>query len=74
MLTNPSARRVLFVDGDVGLAQSFSKLGRAWGYQVDIAANGGRALELADRTEYAVVLTETTLSDMTGAALIESLS
>ncbi|MEY4575332.1 MAG: Phytochrome-like protein cph2, partial [Pseudomonadota bacterium] len=39
-----------------------------------IAANGGRALELADRTEYAVVLTETTLSDMTGAALIESLS
>ena len=74
MLTNPSATRILFVDADMGLGQSFSKLARGWGYHVDVAASGQRALELAAHGEYALVLADASLSDIPSALLIEKLA
>jgi len=67
-------RRILFVDGDMNLAQGFSRLCRGWGYQVDIATTGGEALEFASHAQYAVVLTEASLQDMSGFQLVDQLS
>ncbi|MET0386845.1 MAG: diguanylate cyclase [Polyangiales bacterium] len=73
MSTTPSARRLLFVDEDPACGQSFAKLTKSWGYQVDVVTSGRRALELARRSEYAVVLTEAVLPDMACSALIDEL-
>jgi diguanylate cyclase (GGDEF)-like protein len=72
--TDSSMRRLLFVDNDDALAQSVMKQARGWSYPIDLAHNGRRALELAQRHEYAVVLTEGALPDMAGAALIGALA
>jgi diguanylate cyclase (GGDEF)-like protein len=73
MLTDAVSRRLLFVDEDVALGQAFARLARSWGYQVDIAVTGRRALELARRGSYAVVLTETALPDTDGVRLVEEI-
>lgn len=67
-------RRVLFVDEDSVSCQSFAELVRGWGYLVDVAASGARALQLAATTQYAVVVTEATLPDMASSELILQLS
>jgi diguanylate cyclase (GGDEF)-like protein len=73
MLTNPGTRRVLFVDDDVALGQSFVKLARAMGYVADVATSAKRALELARRSAYSLALVEAILPDADGAWLIETL-
>jgi diguanylate cyclase (GGDEF)-like protein len=74
MLTDTGSRRLLFVDDDIALGHAFAKLARGWGYLVDVAVSGGRALELASRGSYGVVLTETTLPDTDGVRLIEQIA
>ena len=71
MLTDTGSRRLLFVDDDIALGHAFAKLARGWGYLVDVAVSGARALELASRGSYGVVLTETTLPDTDGVRLVE---
>jgi len=70
----PLLRRLLFVDDDGGASQSFVKLARAWGCPVDVASSGSRALELASRTQYAVVVCEASLADMGGGELVLQLA
>ena len=67
-------RRVLFVDDDSASCQSFADLVRGWGYQVDVAASGARALELATRAQYCAVVTEATLPDSDSGELVLTLS
>jgi diguanylate cyclase (GGDEF)-like protein len=66
--------RLLLAEDDVALAQSFVKLARSWGYHVEHANTGRRALELARRTEYRVVVCEANLPDITGPRLLEELA
>src|ERR1700755_811586 len=56
MLTHNGQHRLLFVDDDAPLAHAFAKLARGWGYEVDVASSGRRALELAQRADYAAIL------------------
>lgn len=65
--------RVLLVEDDVALAQTFAKLARGWAYTVDVAHSARRALELARRTDYHVVVSEANLPDSTGPRLVEEL-
>jgi diguanylate cyclase (GGDEF)-like protein len=71
MRTTARLGRVLFVDSDVALGQRFALLARGWGYHVDLAASGWRALELTRRASYSVVLTAAALPDLDGLRLIE---
>jgi two-component system cell cycle response regulator len=74
MLTTAGSRRVLFVDSDVALGQSFACLASEWGYHVELASSGRRALELTRRGSYALVLVEASLSDCSGLELLERMS
>jgi diguanylate cyclase (GGDEF)-like protein len=74
MLTQTAMPRLLLVDDDVALAQVFVKLARGWGYHVEHASSGRRALELARRTDYRVVVCEANLPDTSGQQLLEELA
>ena len=73
MLITAGLRRVLFVDANGVLGQSFAELARTWGYQVDLALTARRALELSRRNAYAVVLTEAALPDLEGLSLVDKI-
>ena len=50
--------RLLFVDDDTGVRQSFSGLLRREGYDVDLAADGYAALEMLKHQSYDAVITD----------------
>jgi putative nucleotidyltransferase with HDIG domain len=61
---------LLFVDDDVHVARSFQRLFPAPDFQVDIAADGARALALLERHDYDVIVADYQMPFMTGAELL----
>jgi two-component system response regulator TctD len=58
--------RILLVEDDVALARGLSATLKAGGYTVDVAADGGSALQMAADEPYALVTLDVGLPDMSG--------
>lgn len=66
-------RRILFVDDDPDMRSVFRRSFRYTGAQIDIASTPARAIEMAEESEYSVVVTDLQMPGMTGLDLIEAL-
>jgi DNA-binding response OmpR family regulator len=65
---------VLLVDDEAPIADSFSRVLRAKGYDVRVAMTGGQALELFSTARPDVVLLDISLPDITGWEVLRRLS
>ena len=65
--------RLLFVDDDRGVRQSFSGMLRRVGYDVDLAADGYAALEMAKHQAYDALITDLLMPGIDGLILIQRL-
>ena len=68
----PQLQRVLLVDDDHDSLEATAALLTWWGYAVDVAETGRRAIELAARCP-AIVVLDLGLPDMKGAAVIAAM-
>lgn len=73
-LPSSSSRCVLFVDDDPLMIRAFGRVIRGTGITADYAGSGGEALDLAQRQEYPVVVTDLRMPGIDGIALIEQVS
>ena len=64
---------ILLIDDDETIGKSLSHALRQEGYHVDVAVNGGQALEKARRKQYAIALVDIRLPDMDGTKLLKLL-
>ena len=71
--TDAPRGNILFVEDDEQVARTASDAMGAEGYQVSVAANGGRAVKAAETTEFQAVVLEQTLPDMGGLELMRKL-
>ncbi|MCS3804063.1 two-component system capsular synthesis sensor histidine kinase RcsC [Chromobacterium alkanivorans] len=67
------AARILVVDDHPAIRALIQDQLRELGYQADIAANGAAALALATRQDYALVLTDLSMPDISGYSLARAL-
>ena len=65
--------RILLVEDDVALARGLSATLKAGGYTVDVALDGGRALQMAADEPYALVTLDVGLPDMSGFDVLKRL-
>jgi two-component system response regulator TctD len=63
--------RILLVEDDVALARGLSATLKAGGYTVDVAADGGSALQMAADEPYALVTLDVGLPDMSGFEVLK---
>lgn len=66
-------RRILFVDDDPDMRSVFTRSFRYTGAQIDIADSPAKAIEMAEASDYSVVVTDLQMPGMTGLDLIEAL-
>lgn len=65
--------RVLFVDDEALMRRAFRRAVGVGALRVDLASSGFEALRMAQRTDYAVVVTDLRMPGMDGLSLIERL-
>ena len=70
---NDMANRILIVDDNVALARVTQYAMDEAGFDTVIAHNGREALELAQETQFDVVITDQQMPEMTGVELCASL-
>ena len=68
-----AAMALLFVDDDPVARRTFARAMSARGFSVDLAVNGGQALQLAARHRYALIASDLNMPDINGVRLIERL-
>ncbi|HYE98871.1 MAG TPA: response regulator [Planctomycetota bacterium] len=68
-----STRSILVADDDPLIRQLLSTLLAAGGYRVATAADGGSAVEAAQRERFDLILLDYTLPDLTGFDVLERL-
>lgn len=68
-----AAARILVVDDHPAIRALIQDQLRELGHQADIAANGAAALALATRQDYALVLTDLSMPDISGYSLAQAL-
>jgi CheY-like chemotaxis protein len=68
-----SAGRILVVDDDEALQRLLERMLTAWGYAVDVAEDGARALEIASECgeKIDLLLTDLVMPGMNGRALAD---
>jgi len=57
---------VLIVDDDIGMCETTSDVLSAWGYRVEFAENGFKAVEKAREIEFDVILMDIKMEGMNG--------
>jgi two-component system, OmpR family, copper resistance phosphate regulon response regulator CusR len=65
--------RILVVEDEKRIADFLSRGLESAGYAVDVAQDGGRALDLAHATEYDLVILDLGLPDMDGMAVLQKI-
>lgn len=68
-----TGKKLLLVDDDARNLYALTKVLRSRGYDVEVAPDGARALELLSRVPYEAVLTDIMMPDMDGYALIRQI-
>ena len=69
-MENPQEAHILVVDDEGAIRYSISKTLQRLGYQVHTAETGEEALEMMQRQEYDVVLTDIRMPGLTGVELL----
>ena len=62
--------RVLVADDDMGIRESLQELLEAWGCRVEKAADGAQALEILDRAEIDLVISDVVMPNVDGYELM----
>jgi|GEM_PF-5315942 len=65
--------RVLVIDDDRGLSGTLHRLLADYGYEVDVAHTGGKALEMCREKDYDAFIVDEMLPDMMGTTLLGAL-
>jgi CheY-like chemotaxis protein len=68
-LSTPMRTRILLVDDDADGRDALGALLRLWGYRVDVAETGARAIELTVSRRPDIVILDLGLPDMMGEAV-----
>lgn len=68
------AKRILVVDDEENTRLGLSKLLSQEGFVVDLAANGGEALEILRRQRFNLVISDINMPDMNGIAFLREIS
>jgi len=66
-----SAIRILIVEDETLIQEIFQQALSNWGYNVDCAANGKSALELCQKNNYDIVITDINMPQMDGISLLK---
>jgi two-component system NtrC family sensor kinase len=64
---------ILVVEDDIPIASMVASILRDDGYEVDLACNGQRALEMIGVQDYSVILTDLRMPELDGVALYRAL-
>jgi DNA-binding response OmpR family regulator len=72
--TVAAAARVLVVDDEPGVVSFIARALRTAGFEVDVAGSGQAALDMAERSDYAVVLLDLRMPSMSGVVVLKHLS
>jgi len=72
-VTPAAGRKLLVVDDDARNLFALTKVLRAKGFVVEVAADGAKALELLSQDHFSAVLTDIMMPDMDGYALIREI-
>jgi two-component system response regulator HydG len=70
----PSEKRILVAEDDVATGQAWSELIASWGFQVRIADDGKRALELVQSYDPHILLLDLRLPEMSGLEVLSNLN
>jgi heavy metal response regulator len=73
LIYNLSSMRILVVEDERRIADFLSRGLESAGYAVDVAGNGGTALDLAHTTEYDLLILDLMLPDMDGLQVLEKI-
>ncbi|MCB0265284.1 MAG: response regulator, partial [Calditrichaeota bacterium] len=63
--------RLLLVDDEAIILTLFKSALQAWGYTVDIAEDGKKALQLCNENNYHIMITDLNMPNMDGMALLK---
>ena len=66
----PSEKRILVAEDDLATSQALSELIATWGFRVEVAEDGKRALELVERYEPHILLLDLRLPQMDGIQIL----
>ena len=73
MLSMPSEKRILVAEDDLATSQAWSELIAAWGFRVEVAEDGKRALELVGSYEPHILLLDLRLPQKDGIQVLSEL-
>jgi len=68
---NQEKSRILFVDDELAILKSMRRLSRANGWDVTLANSGQEALEILEKQEFDVIVSDMRMPHMSGAELLE---
>jgi DNA-binding NtrC family response regulator len=68
-----STARILVIDDDQSIRETFAAILQDKGYSVDLAENGYEAIQKSEQTTYNVALIDVRLPDMEGTVLLPKL-
>jgi DNA-binding NtrC family response regulator len=68
-----STARILVIDDDQSIRETFAAILQDKGYSVDLAKNGFEAIQKSEQTTYNVALIDVRLPDMEGTVLLPKL-
>jgi DNA-binding NtrC family response regulator len=68
-----STTRILVIDDDQSIRETFAAILKDKGYSVDLAKNGYEAIQKSEQTTYNVALIDVRLPDMEGTVLLPKL-
>src|SRR5438552_11507222 len=69
----PSEKRILVAEDDLATSQAWSELSAAWGFRVEVAEDGKRALELVESYEPHILLLDLRLPQKDGIQILSEL-
>ncbi len=71
----PGPRRLLVVDDEIAIRDSFASLSKRFGYPMEFHVNGARALEAValDPAAYGLVISDVRMPEMDGLSFVRSL-
>src|SRR6202167_3362213 len=70
MFIMPAEKRILVAEDDVATGQAWSELIASWGYRVEIAEDGQRALDLIDSYDPHILLLDLRLPEKNGLEVL----